>query len=249
LNTNPVLAGVALLFTVLLINSADVNKLATPVNRYEQATHEVVLLSTGHMFGSGVAIRRTDPTGAIRWFAWTAAHVVERTDRLEVKIFDKHNEGKTFPAKVIARNEALDVALVSLDVAPPIQPAVFNFVTPELGQEIFVVGSPYGPSYFNRISFGRVSGVDEKLDLDFWPWGRCDLFSGPVFPGNSGGPVFDESGKVLGLVVGRSSVISIYVPVRYVVVWADGAGFAWALRGDSCPAPVGEFDVPPVDLK
>jgi S1-C subfamily serine protease len=248
LNTNPVLLGVALLGAVLLGVYPEVERPAKQ-NRYEQAARETVLLSVNPGLGSGVAIRRTDPTGAIRWFAWTAAHVVDKTDRLEVKIFDKHNQGKVFPAKVIARNETLDVALVSLDVAPPIQPAVFNFVTPELGQEIFVVGSPYGPSYFNRISFGRVSGLDEKLDLENWHWGRCDLFSGPVFPGNSGGPVFDNEGKVLGLVVARSAVISIYVPVRYIVVWADGAGLAWALRGDSCPAPVGEFDVPPVDLK
>lgn len=208
-------------------------------NLYRQGTRSAVLLHPRVGYGSGVVFRRVDPSGVTRWFAWTAAHVVSEVDRLDV-------DG--IKAKVLARNEDLDVALVSLDTSPDRASAKFSFDVPELGQEIFVVGSPYGPGYRNRIFFGRVSGVDERLAIENWRWGKCDLFSGSVYPGNSGGPVFDEHGKVLGLIVGRSDVVSLYVPFRSITLWVEKANLRWALIGDSCPAPMGEFDVAPIDV-
>ncbi len=218
---------------------------------YNSASHSAVLLhpSDGG-FGSGVLIKRLDPQGKERWFAWTAAHVVDKTDLTDVVFFTDKGEEKTFHSHVIARSQTFDAALVSLDENPVgVSSAEFSFSTTELGQEIFVVGSPYGKHYYNMFSFGRISGYDRKLAIEGWDWERLDIFSGLVFPGDSGGPAFNADGKVVGLVVGRSPVCSFYLPNRYLATWADSHGFGWALVGEKCPAARGEFDVPGVDLK
>lgn len=232
--------GLALVVAVLLFASRNGELTApsiNPKNVYHDSRDCAAFIKVGDGSGSGILFKRIDPSGHDRWFAWTAAHVVDRLNTFE-------------GGKVIARNDKLDVALLSYDATPSGSPrsSVFLNSTPELGESVFVVGSPYGVEYRNRIFFGQVSGVNEHLALEGWRWQTCDLFSGAVFPGNSGGPVFDSRGRVIGIIVGRSNVITIYVPIRYVAVWADKEKISWALVGDKCPAPVGEFDVPPIHL-
>jgi len=83
----------------------------------------------------------------------------------------------------------------------------------QLGQQVFVVGSPYGKVNFNAVSLGIISG----LDVDWSPlgedygWEIAFTTDSAGHPGNSGGPVFTLDGKVRGILVGGFSPVLISV--------------------------------------
>ena len=83
----------------------------------------------------------------------------------------------------------------------------------QLGQQIFVVGSPYGKINFNSVSLGIISGVGrswEELGGDYG-WSVAFTVDSAGHPGNSGGPVFSMDGKVRGILVGGFSPVLISV--------------------------------------
>jgi len=83
----------------------------------------------------------------------------------------------------------------------------------QLGQQIFVIGSPYGKINFNAVSFGIISGVGrswEELGRDYG-WSVAFTVDSAGHPGNSGCPVFSMDGKVRGILVGGFSPVLISV--------------------------------------
>ena len=126
----------------------------------------------------------------------TAAHVVEGADEILVKTAD----GQLRPAEVVFSQDRADIALLKLKVFDPDLPHAVLGDSDRLavGQRTFVVGSPAGLE--NSFSVGHISGFRE-FDL---------LYDGSILvehiqtdaainSGNSGGPVFDSKGKVIGI--------------------------------------------------
>jgi len=68
---------------------------------------------------------------------------------------------------------------------------------PELLDTVYLVGSPYGPDFANTITKGVVSHLDRDI------YGRDDLVQTDAegAPGSSGGPLFDEQGRIVGICV------------------------------------------------
>lgn len=149
--------------------------------------------STGLMtfpgLGSGVVI---SADGKVM----TAAHVVQTADRVAVEFAD----GKLYPAHVVASSVRADVALLQLDRAPAgITPARLGDSDKlEVGDEIVVIGAPYGLGH--SLTVGHISG---RLTIG-------DIVSGvpmevlqtdaAINMGNSGGPMFNMAGEVVGIV-------------------------------------------------
>ena len=83
----------------------------------------------------------------------------------------------------------------------------------QLGQQIFVVGSPFGRINFNSVSLGIISGVERSWEEPGGDYGWSVAFTvdSAGHPGNSGGPVFSMDGKVRGILVGGFSPVLISV--------------------------------------
>ncbi|MGD8375067.1 MAG: trypsin-like peptidase domain-containing protein [Acidobacteriota bacterium] len=152
------------------------------------------LVQVGNL-GSGVLI---DERGHIL----TAAHVVQTAEEIRVHFAD----GTERSGSVWASAPEADLAVVKLDEAPvgAIVARLGDSDRTEVGDEVFIVGAPLGISY--TLTVGHISARRRINEL----WGgfsRAEMFQtdAAIHHGNSGGPMFNLQGEVIGIV---SSVIS-----------------------------------------
>lgn len=123
----------------------------------------------------------------------TNLHVVEGAARAEIRTFD--GKGKTYPVDgVSAVDEEGDLAVLSVPV-PAERTRVLELAaaTPEEGESIFVIGNPLRLE--GSVADGIVSAVREVPSL-----GRIIQITAPISHGNSGSPVFNMRGQVIGVV-------------------------------------------------
>jgi serine protease Do len=126
----------------------------------------------------------------------TASHVVYSADRVLVETVD----GKSYTAEVISTSVPADLALIKLNEPPSnlafVKPADSDKVN--IGEEVFVIGSPYGLEHtltVGHLSGRRINrGEEALLDVEFLQTDAA------VNQGNSGGPMFDRNGKLIGIV-------------------------------------------------
>jgi serine protease Do len=121
----------------------------------------------------------------------TNAHVVEAADEITVKLTDK----REFKAKVIGADRRTDIALIKIDAGG--LPAV-RFGDPtklRVGEWVLAIGSPFG--FENTVTAGIVSAKGRSLPQEnYVPFIQTDV---AVNPGNSGGPLFNLRGEVVGI--------------------------------------------------
>jgi S1-C subfamily serine protease len=127
----------------------------------------------------------------------TAAHVIQTADKLLVQ-FDN---GEQIPAKVLSSNETADVGLIQLEWMPKSYniAKVGDSDKTKVGDQIIIVGAPYGIS--QSLTVGYISGKrkEEKATSDMM---GIELFQtdASINQGNSGGPMFNFDGEVIGIV-------------------------------------------------
>lgn len=237
----------AFLFAALLTLSVHATAfLPEDANKYERAQAQTVLVATGGGSGSGVVIERS-LNGLTNVFVWTAAHVVEGVTNLTVKRVLRYNGEKAgemvFPATVIARFPKVDAALLLVKSPPEaFESATVATNAPlRVGTPIFHVGNFYGPPFDTSVSTGIISQVGVNPGYEGWPWEIVDQCTAVIVPGSSGGPVFNEAGEVVGLVVGGPTRgldgVACFTPIREIER-AAGQAWAWALWGEEFPPAV-----------
>lgn len=121
----------------------------------------------------------------------TNAHVVRDAKDVTVKLTDR----REFTAKVLGIDTKTDVAVLKIDAKN--LPTVHLGTTKDLdvGQWVLAIGSPYG--FENSVTAGVVSAKGRALPNDgFVPFIQTDV---AVNPGNSGGPLFNARGEVVGI--------------------------------------------------
>ncbi len=121
----------------------------------------------------------------------TNAHVVDMADEVTVKLNDK----REFKAKVIGADKRTDVAVIKIEATG--LPAV-KIGDPEklrVGEWVLAIGSPFG--FDSTVTAGIVSAKGRSLPQEnYVPFIQTDA---AVNPGNSGGPLFNVKGEVVGI--------------------------------------------------
>jgi Flp pilus assembly protein TadD len=126
----------------------------------------------------------------------TNLHVVDGAARVEVRTFD--GKGKIYPVEgLLATDGEGDLALLEVQMPVERSHAVeTSTATPEEGERIFVIGNPLRLE--GSVSDGIVSAVREVPSL-----GKIIQITAPISHGNSGSPVFNMKGQVVGIVTIR----------------------------------------------
>ncbi|MDR1047330.1 MAG: S1C family serine protease, partial [Treponema sp.] len=98
------------------------------------------------------------------------------------------------PAKVIGWDKAMDLALIKADLKPEYVFSVVDRITPRVGETIYAIGSPVGLE--RTVTQGIVSALGRR----FLQIGDVIQIDAAVNHGNSGGPVVDRDGRLVGIV-------------------------------------------------
>ena len=143
--------------------------------------------------GSGVIV---NASGAIL----TALHVVDGATTIRLFFVD----GTRSNGQIVSADPDNDIAVLIPDRPPqPIVPAVLGGVG-QIGDETYAVGHPLG--FVGSLTSGVISGLDRTIDA---PDGRrlrgLIQFDAAVNPGNSGGPLLNRGGQVIGIVTGLAN--------------------------------------------
>ncbi|WP_455220385.1 DegQ family serine endoprotease [Kaarinaea lacus] len=121
----------------------------------------------------------------------TNAHVVKDADEIVVRLSDQREK----PAKLIGSDEQSDVALIKIDATDLPVAHLGDSSHLEVGQWVLAIGSPFG--FDHTATQGIISALKRNLpNENYVPFIQTDV---AVNPGNSGGPLFDASGEVIGI--------------------------------------------------
>ncbi|MBL8225668.1 MAG: DegQ family serine endoprotease [Chromatiales bacterium] len=121
----------------------------------------------------------------------TNAHVVDGADRVTVKLTDR----REFEARVLGADAKSDVAVLKIEARGLPAVRIGNPAALEVGEWVMAIGAPFG--FENSVTAGIVSAKGRTLPDDgYVPFIQSDV---AVNPGNSGGPLFNLRGEVVGI--------------------------------------------------
>jgi len=161
----------------------------------------VVTVFAGGGHGSGFVISDN--------LVLTNHHVAGNANNVTVK----SDSGMEIIGKVIASNSARDVALIKVEAS---MPKYFKTKRdlPAVGSEVYVIGSPLDENLNSTMTKGIVSAIREENKLKLI---QSDV---NVRPGNSGGPMINKDGEVIGITVsgivinGQSQGLNFFIPIN-----------------------------------
>lgn len=151
--------------------------------------------------GSGVVYKKVGDS----IFILTNAHVVGDKSDQNILYDDKQEVN----GKVIGKDKYSDIAVVKakVDKNSNVKPiAIGDSNQLQLAEPIITVGNPLGADFKGSVSSGIISGLNRNVPVDIDKDGNYDTLTkafqidAPVNPGNSGGAVVDQNGKLIGIV-------------------------------------------------
>jgi serine protease Do len=168
----------------------------------------------GTSMGSGFII---SPDG----YVLTNHHVVDGADEVTVKLSDR----RSFKAKVVGSDEAYDVALLKIDATglPSLRVGDSNKLKP--GQWVVAIGSPFGLDH--SVTAGVVSATSRMNPFANQQYVQFIQTDVAINQGNSGGPLLNTSGEVVGInsqifsASGGYMGISFAIPIDLAVSAAE----------------------------
>lgn len=165
--------------------------------------------------GSGVVI---DENGSIL----TSLHVLQGAQTVNVQFYD----GSSQQARVVRTQPERDLAVIQVPSLPSgVQPATLGgSVTP--GMEVLAIGSPFGLD--GSVSQGVVSAIGRQFRVESTGQVLDNMiqFDAAVNPGNSGGPLVDMQGRVVGIVTGIANPTrqNVFIGLGFAVPIQAAAG-------------------------
>ena len=135
----------------------------------------------------------------------TSLHMVQNSD----SVFVTNSILERLSAKLVASDIALDIAIFKIDSCKVLENKVYPFSftnqASEIGDKVFTIGYPRKDIVYGEGTLSSLSGYNNDTTMF--------QVSIPVNPGNSGGPLIDEKGNIIGVIRGKLSN-------------AEGTGFA-----------------------
>jgi serine protease Do len=199
---------------------ADTQKLRTSALKdLDHIRRAAVMISTGAGHGSGFFISKD---GHIL----TNAHVTGDADLVRIV-----TAGKEFKlvGDVIRRDRERDVALIRLEDMPPdFKPVVLpvRAAIPNIGEDVYAIGSPLSERDLqDTVTKGIVSAYRPSQSMTRQSYIQADV---AIEPGNSGGPLLDAQGNIIGLTVagytdnaGGMSGLNLFIPIGEALIRLD----------------------------
>lgn len=193
----------------------------------EKSYESVFVIYCGNSLGSGFAVGENCIV--------TNAHVVDSMGSITVVTY----EGKEYPASLVGMNEREDIAVLAVAGAKFPYLELADLTTMKLGDDIYTIGAPKGMSY--TLTKGGISA--KERDIGGQTYIQIDA---PINEGNSGGPLLNDAGQVLGmntLKMTDSEGIGLAIPVDRVCSYIaslgieldDGGNVAGTLDADRVP--------------
>jgi len=200
-------------------------------DHYPEVMSDVVRIQSkpgGETLGSGFFFQRQGAGEGTIEEAWVLsnAHVVAGQETVHLE----GPSGQQWDARVLDRDESLDLALLVVHGAKRPGGLVFREPVPKIGEPVWAVGSPFGLEA--SLSSGHLSAQGRYFTAEpTIPYLQMDM---SLNPGGSGGPLLDMQGQVMGIntqVVGREEgqtglafAIPAWVVIRYLSVLRDNGG-------------------------
>jgi S1-C subfamily serine protease len=189
--------------------------------------------------GSGFIIRQDG-------YLVTNAHVVEEAERIQIQLAD----GRRFAGRVVGFDNRVDLALVKIDAAGLPVALLGDSNRLRVGEFVLALGHPFGLE--QTVSFGIVSRKGAPLDVAA-PGFDFIQTDAAVNPGNSGGPLVNMAGEIVGVnsMAARNGSIGFAIPINLVKgllpQLAEKGKVEWGWLGVSI-SEVGEDEAPKFGL-
>lgn len=168
--------------------------------------------STSPVTGSGFIVTEDG-------YIVTNYHVIAQAQKSKLAVSVFLNNGEKYEARIVGFEEANDLAVLKIEAKGLSAATLGNSDNLAVGEEIFAIGNPLGELSFSLFS-GRVSALNRDISTKDETTGLVttnNMFQidAAVNQGNSGGPVYNDRGEVVGIVT-----------AKYMNVGVEGLGFA-----------------------
>ena len=188
------------IYNLSLNQVVGINSETTTTNVFGQRTSKAVS-------GSGFVISEDG-------YILTNYHVIEYAVEYDYTLTVLFNNGKTYSATIVGYEEANDIAVIKIDETD-LSPV--TFAAPDslsVGEVVYPVGNPLGELSYSMTS-GIISALDRVISTDVTTNINMFQIDAAVNKGNSGGPVYNAYGEVIGIVTAKYSSTGV-----------EGIGFA-----------------------
>ena len=152
------------------------------------------------VYGAGIVVDT-------RGYVLTNHHVISGLEKIRVSFVDTDD----MPATLVEYDKDLDLALLKVETTRPVAAVPGDFLTAEVGDDVFAVGCPRKMNF--TVSRGMVSYVGRRIDGHYYL--QSDLATND---GNSGGPVVNDRGEVIAVmtfILRDSQGLAFAVPISY----------------------------------
>lgn len=193
----------------LTLNNAIGKKALSYQELYQQCLPSTVSIAVenrdGAGSGSGVVLTENG-------YIITCAHVIDDQASAEVTI----NDGKSYTAQLVGSDPQTDLALLKID-ATGLTPAQFGQDEElQVGDEALAIGDPLGVTFHGTLTNGIISGINRDVTLNGYSMTLIQT-TAALNSGNSGGPLMNIYGQVIG--INNMKMVSASTTV-------EGLGFA-----------------------
>ena len=159
--------------------------------------------ATENIFGQEATVMASSGSGFIitkDGYIATNYHVISGSNNVSVTLYD----GSTYDATIVGGDEDYDIAVLKIEPEKELTPVVIGDSSQlNVGDDIAVIGNPLGELTFS-MSEGIVSTTNRLINVDGTPFNMIQI-TAAVNSGNSGGPLFNMYGELVGIVSAKLS--------------------------------------------